>query len=146
VERHTDERLGIESPGLKDVRQAVIDCEDVVARQLAKFGKAQIDTISKPPLGNANRLSSPADPIEHIAIDASVQIGPLRSRADAIAALRQVSHFFRHNEPHSPVSLLAERAAKWAEMPLDRWLASVIKDDSTLSQLRELLDIPRESS
>lgn len=64
------------------------------------------------------------------------------SYGDAIHALWEVARYFRHNEPHSPVALLAERAAGWAEMPLEQWLAAVIKDQSTLGQLRELLDIP----
>ena len=39
------------------------------------------------------------------------------------------------------MTFLAERAASWAEMPLEKWLESVIKNDATLRQLRELLDI-----
>jgi type VI secretion system protein ImpA len=43
------------------------------------------------------------------------------------------------------VAPLAERAANWAEMPLERWLASVVKDQGTLAQLRELLDFPEDT-
>jgi type VI secretion system protein ImpA len=46
----------------------------------------------------------------------------------------------------TPVALLAERAANWAEMPLEHWLEAVIKDQSTLGQLRELLDIPEKKA
>jgi len=146
VEKHVDERLGSASPGLKDLRKAVTDCEDVAAKIIARLGG--LPRTAAAPL--------PALDIEqqqiHVLTDAHaataglpVSVGHLRTRADAVAALRQVSHYFKQNEPHSPVALLAERAAKWAEMPLERWLASVIKDDSTLNQLRELLDIPREA-
>ncbi len=55
--------------------------------------------------------------------------------------LREVARYFRQHEPHSPVPLLAERAARWAEMSLEEWLLHVVKDESTLQQLRELLDV-----
>ena len=60
-------------------------------------------------------------------------------------SLRAAAAFFRGAEPHSPVAFLVERAANWAEMPLDAWLAEVIKDGPTLAQLRELLDLKRTS-
>ena len=75
-----------------------------------------------------------------------VGVGLIVNRNDAVRALREVAAFFRHNEPHSPVALLVERAASWAEMPLEKWLASVIKDQTTLSQLRELLDVKEISA
>jgi len=67
------------------------------------------------------------------------------ARAEAIRSLRAAAAFFRGAEPHSPVAFLVERAANWAEMPLDAWLAEVIKDGPTLAQLRELLDLKRTS-
>ncbi|MFC3551863.1 type VI secretion system protein TssA [Lysobacter cavernae] len=66
--------------------------------------------------------------------------GTIDSRKEAIAQLRRVAEFFRRTEPHSPVAYLADKAARWGEMPLHVWLKRVIKDDSTLSQIEELLD------
>jgi len=141
VERHIDERFGEDSPGLKDLRKAVSDCEDVVARIIGRLGgTARPVEKEASPTALPTITGQPATPMP-----APVAAGPIRSRADAVNSLRQVAQYFKQNEPHSPVALLAERAAKWAEMPLERWLASVIKDDSTLAQLRELLDIPREA-
>lgn len=142
VEKHVDERFGMESPGLKDLHAAIRDCDEVVAKIIARLGGAAETLIVQPvtanDLPNGGTVAAPA-PVASRA----VMVGEIRSRADAVSALRQVSQFFRQNEPHSPVALLADRAAKWAEMPLEHWLASVIKDDSTLKQLRELLDIPQ---
>ena len=39
---------------------------------------------------------------------------------------------------------MAEKAARWGEMPLHEWLKRVIKDDSTLAQVEELLDVDQE--
>lgn len=67
--------------------------------------------------------------------------GPVRSRQEALRRLREVADYFRQTEPHSPVSYLVQRAVKWGEMPLETWLAEVIKDDGVLSNLRETLGI-----
>lgn len=144
VEKQVDERFGADSPGLKDLRIAVGDCDDVVGKLIIKLGgKAQDVSEQQSSSLTGNESGGQAASVSTSAAHA-VPIGHIRTRADAIAALRQASQFFKLNEPHSPVALLADRAAKWADMPLERWLASVIKDDSTLHQLRELLDIPRE--
>jgi len=145
VERHIDERFGDDSPGLKDFRSALDDCAEVVDKLIAKLGgKVQAMSGNSATITYDISRSAATSPSAAPKCDA-VAIGHIRSRADAVTALRQVSQFFRHNEPHSPVALLADRAAKWAEMPFDRWLASVIKDEGTLGQLRELLDIQQEN-
>ena len=143
LERHIDERLGEDSPGLKDLRKAVADCDEVVARIITRLGGASRPVEAGLPLTPQPAAGQVAATIVPAAVVSTA--GPIGSRADAVNALRQVAQYFKQNEPHSPVALLAERAAKWAEMPLERWLASVIKDDSTLAHLRELLDIPREA-
>lgn len=145
VERHVDERLGDDSPGMKELRKAVADCEDVVAKIIGRLGGTTHSVDARQPGSDLQPVVADAPATGAAPVSPADISGPLRTRADAVRALRQVSHYFKQNEPHSPVALLAERAAKWAEMPLERWLASVIKDDSTLNQLRELLDIPREA-
>lgn len=144
LEQHVDERFGFDAPSLKDLRQAILNCEDLVGKLLARLG------------GGATAPATPGAPVGEaagaaqvmggggsgLALATPVAVGVIYSRADAVNALREVARYFRQNEPHSPVAPLAERAAKWAEMPLDQWLASVIKDDGTLRQLKELLDLP----
>ncbi|HEX7648795.1 MAG TPA: type VI secretion system protein TssA, partial [Noviherbaspirillum sp.] len=144
VERNVDARFGSESHGLKDVRSAIADAEEVVRRIIMRLG-GNSDTS---PLSGRTNAGSKTPGIEqtpgHVTPAPAAFSGRIQNRHEAIAALREVASFFRQSEPHSPVGLLAERAARWAEMPLERWLESVIKDDSTLSELRELLDVPRE--
>ncbi|WP_322042067.1 type VI secretion system protein TssA [Paraburkholderia sp. J67] len=70
--------------------------------------------------------------------------GGIQSRADAVAQLRAVADYFRATEPHSPVAYLADKAAEWAGMPLHEWLATVVKDDGTLSHIREMLGVKSE--
>lgn len=61
------------------------------------------------------------------------------SRAQALEQLRLVAEFFRRSEPHSPVAYLAEKAAKWGDLPLHEWLRAVVKDPAQIAQLDELL-------
>jgi type VI secretion system protein ImpA len=145
VEKHIDDRFGAESPGLKDLRVAVAECDDVVTRIITRLGGSTgAANVQQTTSMDGNAMSGRSGK-EVASVVLAVPVGQIGNRAEAINALRQVSQFFKQNEPHSPVALLADRAAKWAEMPLERWLASVIKDDSTLSQLRELLDIQRDA-
>ncbi|MEX3927593.1 type VI secretion system protein TssA [Paraburkholderia sp. BR10936] len=70
----------------------------------------------------------------------------IQSRAEAVAQLRAVAVFFRETEPHSPAAYLADKAAEWAEMPLHKWLSTVVKDDGTLAQIREMLGVKTDDA
>jgi type VI secretion system protein ImpA len=74
--------------------------------------------------------------------------GPLRSREQALAQLREVAAYFRATEPHSPVAYLADKAVHWGEMPLHLWLRAVVKDGAALAHLEELLGLeaPQDGS
>lgn len=72
--------------------------------------------------------------------------GPIRSRQQAIQQLQEIAAFFRRTEPHSPVAYLAEKAAKWGNMPLHEWLRTIVKDDSALLRMEELLGVEPNSN
>lgn len=137
-EANVDHAFGRDAPGLKDLREAIQDCADLVERIYRKLGGLTEAGPSNETVNQESAMTESAVSVQNLAV---VSVGAIRNRADAVRALRDVAKYFRHNEPHSPVSLLAERAAKWAEMPLEHWLATVIKDDGTLAQLKDLLDI-----
>lgn len=63
------------------------------------------------------------------------------NRADAIRRLAAIADFFARTEPHSPVSYLVQRAARWGDMRLDKWLQEVIKNEGVLSEVRETLGL-----
>ncbi|GHD57822.1 type VI secretion system protein TssA [Jeongeupia chitinilytica] len=146
LDKQLDERFGYNAPSLAEVRDALSAIGDVARRLLEQCGGT---VVAAPPPAAA--VPAPATEIAPFVPptastpmntpQAAVNHGPVTTRADAVRQLREVARYFRTNEPHSPVALLAERAAKWAEMPLEEWLKTVIKDDSTLGQLKELLDI-----
>lgn len=67
--------------------------------------------------------------------------GAVRSREQAIRQLQEIAAFFKRTEPHSPVAYLAEKAARWGSMSLHDWLRSVVKDDTALAHVEELLGV-----
>lgn len=70
------------------------------------------------------------------------------NRRQALKLLGQIQDYFATNEPHSPVTFLLGRAIDWADMPLDQWLAHIIKNEDQLSTLSDMIGIQpkRESS
>lgn len=134
LQQSVDARLGVDGPSFSGVRDQLDRVADT-ARRFAREAGVLIDGYARTPADedvakvDASTLAA--------AVPASAAIN---SRKEAIAQLRRVAEFFRRTEPHSPVTYLADKAARWGEMPLHVWLRQVIKDGSTLSQIEELLD------
>lgn len=150
-----DARAGDAAPSFRQVRDA---CESVyrLAERFARDVGVDTDAAAAaqpaalPPASSAAveraepSFKSPL-PVEDtmpnpIRMPARAHAG-IHSRAEAVAQLRAVAVFFREAEPHSPAAYLADKAAEWAEMPLHQWLSSVVKDDGTLAQIREMLGV-----
>lgn len=132
LQQALDPRMGADGPGFTAARRALEDAVHAVerlAREADPFGTA---TAFAP--GDA--MVAAQDAAASMAIT-----GALRTRAEALQQLRTVAAFFRRTEPHSPVAYLADRAARWGEMPLHAWLRAVMKDPGSLSHIEELLGI-----
>ena len=145
LEHAVDARLGMDGPSFTAVREQLGHLEDVVRRFAREAGvlidgdagelpASTTDASADASLESSNVAAVPAGA-------ATLPNGAIITRREAIAQLRRVAEFFRRTEPHSPVAYLADKAARWGEMPLHVWLKRVIKDDSTLAQMQELLDI-----
>lgn len=144
LDAQVDLRFGGEAPSLAEIRNGIYACQDLVLRyrqQTAPAGVAPVPVqVSEERKAVTQSHSAPA-PVAAAPISFN---GQIRSRQEAVQMLSEIARYFRHNEPHSPVALLAERAARWAEMSLEEWLQHVVKDGSTLNQLQELLDVKKE--
>ncbi len=134
VERSVDERLATDGPSFAHAREALETLATTV-RIMARENGAALD-------GDAG-TSTEAESTESVVGAGGVSIagGPIGSRQQALQQLRMVADFFRRTEPHSPVAYLADRAARWGEMPLHQWLRHVIKDQAAVGQLEELLGV-----
>jgi type VI secretion system protein ImpA len=130
LERVVDDRIGQDGPSFsaaKAALQSVIHFVTPSARESGAVATAGPD--------------APVDVTDSEPAPRAISSGPIQNRAQALAQLRIVADFFRKTEPHSPVAYLADKAAAWGEQPLHLWLRAVVKDDSTLSRLEEMLGV-----
>lgn len=151
LERELDARAGTAAPSFRQVKDAY-EFVFGLAERFARDVGATLEPTSppQPPAAHGERAEpsfKTAPSLEtsmQAQVDARAAVphtGPIQSRADAVAQLRAVARFLRATEPHSPAAYLADKAAEWADMPLHQWLAAVVKDDGSLSHIRELLGV-----
>ncbi len=156
LQARLDDRFGSQGPDLRNIQKALEECMQLSRQWLGSFPgyghTAQPGmplVVPEEPVFQ-NPSQDPAMPVASYpqapaAPTATVSAGPIASRREALVRLREVSAYFRTHEPHSPVAPLVERAVRWAEMPLEAWLATVIKDEPVLSQLQDLLGVHEAS-
>jgi type VI secretion system protein ImpA len=133
--RVVNERFGSEAPGLARICGSLEECGEVAQRFFGKYsGGAAVPAVS------ANGASAAPEAMERSEPFSGESTASSAGREEAVRQLRMVAYWFRSHEPHSPVALLVERAAHWAELTFEQWLSEVIKDRSTLERLGELLD------
>lgn len=129
-----DRLFGDDAPSMRPLREALEEFAQVIDRFFKEAGLSA--GLPAPETTHPPSLSrSPSPPGE------SPPHGSIRSRAEALAKLREVAEFFRATEPHSPVAYLADKAARWGALSLDQWLRAVIKDQAVLGQLEETLGL-----
>jgi type VI secretion system protein ImpA len=134
LQSEVDARLGIEGPAFGGARKALENVIDAAERLGRDCGFAGVAAAVSTPVA-VSRAAVAAAPVT--VVDGATAL----SRAQALQQLREVADFFRRTEPHSPVAYLADKAAKWGDMPLHLWLRSVVKDGGSLAQLEDLLGI-----
>src|SRR5690606_33551032 len=134
LEHAVDVRLGQDGPSFTALRDQLGHLGDTVNR-FARDAGVLLDP------DDSGTTDAPDNPPTVQPGSLPVNNGAVTSRKEAIAQLRRVAEFFRRTEPHSPVAYLADKAASWGEMPLHAWLKRVVKDDTILSQVEELLDV-----
>jgi type VI secretion system protein ImpA len=135
LEKMLDEKYGENGPSLRLVREALKDClsfMDGVVKKKGGIGLQTAQSLDSRDDSQEARMNIPS---------ADTANGELRDRAGALRQLAAVAEFFRKTEPHSPVSYLVQRAARWGEMPLEEWLQEVIKNEGVLGEVRETLGL-----
>jgi type VI secretion system protein ImpA len=135
-----DARLPSDGPSFAAARAALEQAADAWARLGRDAGVAdEAPTTGEATTAPTGRSTTGA------AAPAFVAHGPIRSRTQALQQLRQVAEYFRQAEPHSPVAYLADKAARWGEMPLHEWLRAVVKDGAALASFEDMLGVePRQ--
>ena len=144
LDRVMDEKFGRQTPGLSELKKSIEEVRRVVDSILKEKRALEPDA---PAGGGAGAEAGKVDGQDGGAVVYRVAgpSGPIRGRGEALARLGEVAEFFRQTEPHSPVSYLVQRAITWGQMPLDTWLAEVIKDTTVLGGIKETLGIRQQS-
>jgi type VI secretion system protein ImpA len=154
--RVVDEKFGKDAPSLMGLKQVLEDGAHVIESIVKKKREAEPD----PPLPGVqvNSTGANAEVTETERNDAQAVLNGgfqrsstvptsvttatgLTNRAEALRQLQAIAEFFQQTEPHSPVSYLVQRAVKWGQMPLEKWLTDVISDEGVLTRIRETLGI-----
>lgn len=86
-------------------------------------------------------LTPPTDPGPGVPVGSEAGTVGAAGRAAAVAQLREGAAWFRTHEPHSPLGALVARAVRWADLPLEGWLAEVVREPGVLAQVRDLLGL-----
>lgn len=141
LQTELDMKMGEYSPAFSQTFEALDDVYRFFARHAGDAGIKQQEQGAGDAQGNNAALSGDRSEPGIGGESSDVAGGPIRSRGQAIRQLQEIAAFFRRTEPHSPVAYLAEKAAKWGTMPLHEWLRTVVKDDSALLRMEELLGV-----
>ncbi|MCK9262012.1 MAG: type VI secretion system protein TssA [Azoarcus sp.] len=141
LQRVVDKHLGAEGPGFESAREALKALIDTLNRFALEAGDGDRSDAGLAE-ADCNGAADGGGPVGQFVPVMPVAGGTaIRSRAQALAQLREVAVFFRQTEPHSPVAYLADKAARWGEMSLHEWLRAVVADGGTLTHMEELLGV-----
>lgn len=140
----SDGKLGRDAPNLVQIDDALKKIQQVYSKVATAKGiggvAAVADEGGDAPATGGGMGTVAAGGAGGVALDLGG--GSLASKEAALRALGEIAGFFRRTEPHSPVAYLLERAVLWANMPLEQFLAELIRDEGTLSSIRERVGLP----
>ena len=137
----SDSRLGREAPSLAAIDDALKKIQTIYSRLATAKGMGGVAATED---GAAEDAGAAPAMAATGGGGGGLNLGSvnLASKESALRALGDIAGYFRRTEPHSPVAYLLERAVAWANMPLEQWLAEVVRDDTTLSSIRERVGLP----
>ena len=139
----SDSKLGRDAPNLVSIDDALKKIQQIYARVATAKGIGGVAAVAEDGgVVQADGSGSAAGVVTGGGGALDLGGGSLASKEAALRALGEIAGFFRRTEPHSPVAYLLERAVTWANMPLEQFLAELIRDEGTLSSIRERVGLP----
>jgi type VI secretion system protein ImpA len=146
-----DEKFAEQAPGLRALGGALEDVRALVGKIVQEKRVLEPDAAPATAASGADENQMSLSVAGNGAGGASAamqlrgasagQASAVASRQEAYQKLAEAAAYFREAEPHSPVSYLVERAIRWGQMPLESWLAEVVKSEDVLIALRETLGL-----
>ena len=140
----SDGRLGRDAPSLSLIDDALKKIQQIYAKVAVAKGVVGADAVNEEgePLAVAHAPAQGGAQGGKPGAALELSAGSLASKEAALSALGEIAGFFRRTEPHNPVAYLLDRAVLWANMPLEEWLAEVVRDENMLSSIRERVGLP----
>ncbi len=131
-----DEKCAQESPPSSKIKNTLEGClQDM--QMLVGERLVMPETNDNPDVPPADAQSSTAEK----PVSSSAQI---ETREQAFQTIEKVMKYFRHHEPHSPLSYMLERVVMWGKLPLPKLLNEIITDDEVRNSYRRLVGIKLE--
>ena len=138
----SDGKLGRDAPNLAAIDDGLKKIQQVYARVATAKGIGGVAAVADEGIADAPPAGVAAARTGGASVALELGGDSLASKEAALRALGEIAGFFRRTEPHSPVAYLLERAVYWANMPLEQFLAELIRDETTLSSIRERVGLP----
>lgn len=115
-------------------------------RNLLRECRETVEVVARPVLGGTGEDGAEAGTMVPAGGEgvSGRGLAQVRTREDAFRALLQVADFFKHTEPHSPVSYALEQAVRWGRMPLPDLLSELVPEEAAREQIFKLIGIRRE--
>ncbi|WP_299490729.1 type VI secretion system ImpA family N-terminal domain-containing protein [uncultured Shewanella sp.] len=104
--------------------------EELIEAKTALEFLADIQAIDNSPQGEDNKESEPSNENENDTIVElkNNNLNDINNREQAFNQIRMIAHYFRVNEPHSPVSFLLDKSIRWGELSLPELLDELYRD------------------
>jgi type VI secretion system protein ImpA len=140
LDRSATDKYGAEGFTLRPLQEVLENCRDLLDVLVRKKGGVGLRPEE------AGESKQKEHTVTTTPTEDALVSGDVRTRAEALKQLQRVADFFRRTEPHSPVSYLVQRAARWGQMPLEEWLQEVIKNTDVLGEVKETLGLAKDST
>jgi type VI secretion system protein ImpA len=141
-----DEKLGTESPSLYHAQEKVQDLIAFCEQTLSTRQQSQENVSVQLETSINNTDPSPSDaPVFSQGTTTPVDV-VMNSRSDAYNIINKAADYLEKLDPHSPSPHLIKRAIRWSNLDLKELLQEMVKDPSSLDDLKHLLGMNQETS
>lgn len=139
IDRALDALLGDSAPSTAQIHAALASLGDALTT-LAPADDAPPQPIGCP----VPALALPLPDLAHRQ-DSAISTDAVNvTRCDAIVQLERIARYFRHAEPHSPLSYGIDKLILWARLPLPELMRELITDAAARSQFHLMTGIRLE--
>ncbi|HCI48712.1 MAG TPA: type VI secretion system protein TssA [Holosporales bacterium] len=141
-----DSKFGADGPSLYHAQDKIQEFINFFEQTLAARHQPQENVSVKLEAGEEEENASSSENTPPAA-NTNVHVDMvMNSRSDAYALINQAADYLEKLDPHSPSPHLIKRAIRWSNLDLKNLLQEMIKDPSSLEDLKHLLGMAQETN